>query len=199
VRWRVRVSAGVAVGTRCSADTHCHHRYPRSLRSARQLHSSFRKIARVELFRFVRARPERAPGRPSGGPASGELTERVISASLVRSGSRQTRACPHCVGRRQPHRRDGDQPAVLRREAQPHPQLQSIAASRMRDAPRSTPSMRSTCFEPVRKKTGTRYLALHDLGFLAKDNNPLFVGLPGTGKRRSHSPAGSPPRGRWRG
>jgi len=37
-------------------------------------------------------------------------------------------------------------------------------------------------FEPVRKKLRTRYLALHDLGFLAKGINPLFIGLPGTGK-----------------
>ncbi|MEK7862975.1 MAG: ATP-binding protein, partial [Chloroflexota bacterium] len=37
-------------------------------------------------------------------------------------------------------------------------------------------------FEPVRKKLRARYLALHDLGFLAKGVNPLFLGLPGTGK-----------------
>jgi DNA replication protein DnaC len=37
-------------------------------------------------------------------------------------------------------------------------------------------------FEPVRKKLRTRYLALHDLDFLAKGINPLFIGLPGTGK-----------------
>jgi DNA replication protein DnaC len=37
-------------------------------------------------------------------------------------------------------------------------------------------------FEPVRKKLRARYLALHDLGFLAKGVNPLFLGVPGTGK-----------------
>jgi DNA replication protein DnaC len=37
-------------------------------------------------------------------------------------------------------------------------------------------------FDPVRKKLRARYLALHDLDFLAKGINPLFVGLPGTGK-----------------
>ena len=37
-------------------------------------------------------------------------------------------------------------------------------------------------FDPVRKKLRARYLALHDLAFLHKGINPLFVGFPGTGK-----------------
>jgi DNA replication protein DnaC len=37
-------------------------------------------------------------------------------------------------------------------------------------------------FCPVRKKLRNRYLALHDLAFLEKGVNPLFIGLPGTGK-----------------
>lgn len=37
-------------------------------------------------------------------------------------------------------------------------------------------------FDPVRKKLRARYLALHDLAFLEKGINPLFVGLPGRGK-----------------
>mgnify|MGYP001588623839 CR=1 FL=1 len=37
-------------------------------------------------------------------------------------------------------------------------------------------------FDAVRRKLRARYLALHDLDFLAKGINPLFVGLPGTGK-----------------
>jgi DNA replication protein DnaC len=37
-------------------------------------------------------------------------------------------------------------------------------------------------FDPVRKRLRARYLALHDLAFLAKGINPLFLGLPGAGK-----------------
>jgi DNA replication protein DnaC len=37
-------------------------------------------------------------------------------------------------------------------------------------------------FDAVRKKLRARYLALHDLTFLAKGVNPLFIGIPGTGK-----------------
>jgi DNA replication protein DnaC len=37
-------------------------------------------------------------------------------------------------------------------------------------------------FDPVRKKIRARYLALHDLAFLEKGINPLFIGLPGRGK-----------------
>lgn len=37
-------------------------------------------------------------------------------------------------------------------------------------------------FDPVRKRLRTRYLALHDLGFLERGTNPLFIGTPGTGK-----------------
>ncbi len=37
-------------------------------------------------------------------------------------------------------------------------------------------------FCPVRKKARGRYLALHDLAFIEKGQNVLFLGLPGTGK-----------------
>jgi DNA replication protein DnaC len=37
-------------------------------------------------------------------------------------------------------------------------------------------------FDPCRKKLKARYLALHDLTFLGKGINPLFIGHPGTGK-----------------
>lgn len=37
-------------------------------------------------------------------------------------------------------------------------------------------------FDPCRKKAKARYLALHDLAFLEKGINPLFIGKPGTGK-----------------
>src|SRR5580658_6470438 len=37
-------------------------------------------------------------------------------------------------------------------------------------------------FDPARKKLRARYLALHNLDFLDKGINPLFIGTPGTGK-----------------
>jgi DNA replication protein DnaC len=37
-------------------------------------------------------------------------------------------------------------------------------------------------FDICRKKLKARYLALHDLGFIDKGINPLFIGHPGTGK-----------------
>jgi DNA replication protein DnaC len=37
-------------------------------------------------------------------------------------------------------------------------------------------------FDPCRKKARARYLALHDLAFIDKGINPLFIGRPGTGK-----------------
>jgi DNA replication protein DnaC len=37
-------------------------------------------------------------------------------------------------------------------------------------------------YDPARKKLRARYLALHDMAFLAKGINPLFLGKPGTGK-----------------
>jgi len=37
-------------------------------------------------------------------------------------------------------------------------------------------------FDAARKKIRARYLALHDLTFLDKGINPLFMGIPGTGK-----------------
>lgn len=37
-------------------------------------------------------------------------------------------------------------------------------------------------FDPVRKKLKARYLGLHDVTFVEKGINPLFIGTPGTGK-----------------
>jgi DNA replication protein DnaC len=37
-------------------------------------------------------------------------------------------------------------------------------------------------FDTYRKKVRSRYLALHDLAFIDKGINPLFIGTPGTGK-----------------
>ncbi len=37
-------------------------------------------------------------------------------------------------------------------------------------------------FDTARKKMRARYLALHDLSFIDKGINPLFIGKPGTGK-----------------
>jgi DNA replication protein DnaC len=37
-------------------------------------------------------------------------------------------------------------------------------------------------FDPVRKRLKARYLGLHDVSFLDKGINPLFIGTPGTGK-----------------
>ena len=37
-------------------------------------------------------------------------------------------------------------------------------------------------FDPCRRKIKARYLALHDLSFVSKGINPLFIGHPGTGK-----------------
>ena len=37
-------------------------------------------------------------------------------------------------------------------------------------------------FDPCRKKLRARYLALHDLDFIDKGINPIFIGNPGTGK-----------------
>ena len=36
--------------------------------------------------------------------------------------------------------------------------------------------------DPARKRLQARYLALHDMAFLAQGKNPLFIGKPGTGK-----------------
>ena len=37
-------------------------------------------------------------------------------------------------------------------------------------------------FDPCRKRAKARYLALHDIAFVDKGINPLFIGKPGTGK-----------------
>jgi DNA replication protein DnaC len=63
--------------------------------------------------------------------------------------------------------------------------MRSAVERRIRDA--SFPEINTVDafnfdFDPARKKMRARYLALHDLGFLADGINPLFIGAPGTGK-----------------
>lgn len=63
--------------------------------------------------------------------------------------------------------------------------MRSAVERRVRDA--SFPEINTVDafnfdFDPARKKMRARYLALHDLGFLADGINPLFIGAPGTGK-----------------
>ncbi|MGH7434395.1 MAG: ATP-binding protein [Polyangiaceae bacterium] len=63
--------------------------------------------------------------------------------------------------------------------------MRSAVERRIRDA--SFPEINTVDafnfdFDPTRKKMRARYLALHDLGFLADGVNPLFIGAPGTGK-----------------
>ena len=63
--------------------------------------------------------------------------------------------------------------------------LRSAVERRLRDArfPEiNTVDAFNFDFDPARKKLRARYLALHDLAFLDKGINPLFIGTPGTGK-----------------
>jgi DNA replication protein DnaC len=63
--------------------------------------------------------------------------------------------------------------------------LRSAVERRIRDArfPEiNTIDAFDFAFDNVRKALRNRYLALHDLSFLANGVNPLFIGLPGTGK-----------------
>jgi len=63
--------------------------------------------------------------------------------------------------------------------------LRSAIERRLRDArfPEiSTVDGFNFDFDPARKKLRARYLSLHDLAFLEKGINPLFIGVPGTGK-----------------
>lgn len=63
--------------------------------------------------------------------------------------------------------------------------IRSAVARRIRDArfPEiNTVDAFNFDFDPCRKKLRARYLALHDLAFLDKGINPLFIGVPGTGK-----------------
>jgi DNA replication protein DnaC len=63
--------------------------------------------------------------------------------------------------------------------------LRNAVARRIRDArfPEvNTVDAFDFDFCPVRKKLRNRYLALHDLAFIDKGVNPLFIGVPGTGK-----------------
>jgi DNA replication protein DnaC len=63
--------------------------------------------------------------------------------------------------------------------------LRSAVARRIKDArfPEiNTVDAFNFDFDPCRKKLRARYLALHDLAFLDKGINPLFIGTPGTGK-----------------
>lgn len=66
-----------------------------------------------------------------------------------------------------------------------HSRLRSAVDRRIRDA--RFPEINTVDgfdfdFDPARKKMRARYLALHDLAFLDKGINPLFIGHPGTGK-----------------
>jgi DNA replication protein DnaC len=84
--------------------------------------------------------------------------------------------------RRQPDRRRRHQPSVRRGK---HSRIRSSVGRRIKDArfPEiNTVDAFDFDFDPARKRLRTRYLALHDLGFLDKGTNPLFIGLPGTGK-----------------
>jgi DNA replication protein DnaC len=70
-------------------------------------------------------------------------------------------------------------------DAEKHSRIRSSVDRRIKDArfPEiNTVDAFDFDFDPARKKVRTRYLALHDLGFLAKGTNPLFIGVPGTGK-----------------
>jgi DNA replication protein DnaC len=63
--------------------------------------------------------------------------------------------------------------------------LRNAVARRIRDArfPEvNTVDAFDFDFCPIRKKLRARYLALHDLAFIDKGVNPLFIGIPGTGK-----------------
>jgi DNA replication protein DnaC len=77
--------------------------------------------------------------------------------------------------------------AVISRlcDEEKHSRIRSSVGRRIKDArfPEiNTVDAFDFDFDPARKRLRTRYLALHDLGFLDKGTNPLFIGLPGTGK-----------------
>jgi len=75
------------------------------------------------------------------------------------------------------------QPLVRRGEGRVACVAPSTAASRAPIFPRSnTVDAFDFDFDPCRKKAKARYLALHDLAFIDKGINPLFIGRPGTGK-----------------
>jgi DNA replication protein DnaC len=70
-------------------------------------------------------------------------------------------------------------------EEEKHNRVRSAVGRRIKDArfPEiSTIDAFDFDFDPARKKIRARYLALHDLSFIDKGTNPLFIGVPGTGK-----------------
>lgn len=70
-------------------------------------------------------------------------------------------------------------------DAEKHSRIRSSVERRIKDArfPEiNTVDAFDFDFDPGRKKLRTRYLALHDLAFLERGTNPLFIGVPGTGK-----------------
>jgi DNA replication protein DnaC len=70
-------------------------------------------------------------------------------------------------------------------DAEKHSRIRSSVARRIKDArfPEvNTVDAFDFDFDPARKRLRARYLALHDLDFIAKGTNPLFIGNPGTGK-----------------
>lgn len=70
-------------------------------------------------------------------------------------------------------------------DAEKHSRIRSSVDRRIKDArfPEiNTVDAFDFDFDPARKKLRARYLALHDLAFIDKGTNPLFIGVPGTGK-----------------
>ncbi|MDX2019049.1 MAG: IS21-like element helper ATPase IstB [Deltaproteobacteria bacterium] len=70
-------------------------------------------------------------------------------------------------------------------DAEKHSRIRSSVDRRIKDArfPEiNTVDAFDFDFDPARKKLRARYLALHDLAFLTRGANPLFIGVPGTGK-----------------
>ena len=78
-------------------------------------------------------------------------------------------------------------PDVLNRLADEERQSRTRAAIQRRIADAKFPEINTVDgfdfdFSPCRKKMRARYLGLHDLAFLERGINPLFIGIPGTGK-----------------
>lgn len=74
---------------------------------------------------------------------------------------------------------------ILLCDAERASRVQRAVAKRVKDA--RFPELNTVdgfdfACDPARKKLRARYLALHDLTFLSKGINPLFMGTPGTGK-----------------
>ncbi len=92
-------------------------------------------------------------------------------------------------------------------DGEKHSRIRSSVARRIKDArfPEvNTVDAFDFDFDPARKRLRARYLALHDLDFIAKGTNPLFIGNPAparpssrghwpTGPARRRSASSSPP------